>query len=432
MARQSQVESELLAMAARVFPGGVIARHRLPDERALVFSHGRGAHLWDMSGRAFIDYTCGGGALILGYDAPEIRLAAAVQMDKALAFISITAEEPIRYASDLLETVPVGGQLRFCNSGAEGTFFALRLARAFTGRDKILKFEGAYHGSHDYALWSYGSDLQPPYPEPAQETAGIPRSIADLVLVGPYNDSETFAAIARRHADEIACIIVEPAMRLIAPEPGFLQSIRALCTELGIVMVMDETVTGFRHALGGAQERYGVTPDLAVYGKSLGGGLPLAAVAGRADIMRLADTRLRGKDPQAVFFSGTTYGNPVACAAGRAMLRTLRQPGIYPPFHARCDRLKQGLAEVCRRLAVPGQVIGEGPMWHLIFAEQEITDFRSSLHEDRERLLAYHHGLLDAGIFVRPGGGHYFSLAHTDADVDRTVEASEAILKRIF
>jgi glutamate-1-semialdehyde 2,1-aminomutase len=432
MAARSHAENELLALAAQVFPGGVIARHRLPDERALVFSHGRGAHLWDMSGREYIDYTCGGGALILGYDAPEIRHAVAAQMEKAAAFISIAAEEPVRYAADLVATVPVGGQIRFCNSGAEGTFFAMRLARAFTGRDKILKFEGAYHGNHDYALWSYGSSEQPPFPTPARETAGIPRGIDDLILVGPYNDSETLAAIARRHSHEIASIIVEPAMRLIAPRPGFLQAIRALCTELGIVMVMDETVTGFRHALGGAQERYSVMPDLAVYGKSLGGGLPLAAVAGRAEIMRLADTRLRGRDAQAVFFSGTTYGNPVACAAGRAMLEVLRRPGMYLTFHARCDRLKRGLTEVCSRLAVPGQVIGEGPMWHLVFSEDEITDFRSSLHEDRERLIAFHHGLLDAGIFVRPGGGHYFTMAHTDADVDFTVEASEAILKRIF
>lgn len=428
---RSAHEHELLRLADTIFPGGVLARHRLDDDHAMVFAHGKGSHLFDASGREYIDYTCGGGPLILGYDHPEIAAAVQAAMGRASAFIAFVNESAILYAADLAAVIPGAEKIRFCTSGQEGTFFAFRLARAFTGREKILKFEGAYHGNHDYALWSYSAANPPPFPAPAQETAGIPAAIRDLVLVAPYNDITTTERIIRDAAGEIAAIIVEPVQRLAAPRPEFLQGLRALTRELGIVLVFDETVTGFRHALGGAQERYGVTADLAVFGKSLGGGLPLAAVTGRADILSLADPRLRGRDSRAVYFSGTCYGNPVTTASGRAMLTVLRRPDMYPPFHARCERLKTGLCEIVRCLDLPAQVYGEGPMWHLVFSTTPVVDHRSSLLGDRERLLAYHYGLIDNGIFVRPGGGHYFSMAHTDEDVARTLEISERVLRQV-
>ena len=424
-------QDELLRQAAESLPGGVLARHRLPDERALVFSHGRGAHLFDAAGREFIDFTCGGGALLLGYDHDGIRAAVKEQIDQASHFISVTNVPAVRYAAELKQVIPCADLVRYASGGAEATFMSLRLARAYTGREKIVKFEGAYHGNHDYAMWSYSAADPPPYPEPAPETNGIPRCIAETVLVAPYNDLATTERVLREAGDDtVAAVIVEPGQRLMGPRPGFLEGLRALADELGFVLIFDETVTGFRYALGGAQERFGVLPDLAVYGKSLGGGLPLAAVAGREDIMSLCDPRRAG-EPDAVYFSGTGFGNPVACAAGRAMLAALRRPGTYEPFFARVERLKEGLREIVRRRSVAGQVIGEGPMWHLVFAEEPIHDYRSSLKADRTRLLRLHHGLIDAGIFVRPGGGHYFSMAHTDRDVDTTLDAVDRILARM-
>lgn len=428
---RSGQEQSLLEKADRVFPGGVLGRHWIDDEHAVVFSHGRGAHLYDLSGREYIDYTCGGGALLLGYDHPEIAEAIRHQLTQASQFISILNVPAIEYASELLEVIPCGEQIRFANSGSEGTFYALRLARAFTGRDKILKFEGAYHGHHDYAMWSYSPKRPANFPEPVPDTAGMPKAIAQNVLIAPYNDVETMTRIVRQHSGDLAAIIVEPVQRLLSPLPGFLEGLRKLSRELGIVLIFDETVTGFRLACGGAQERYGVLPDLAVYSKTLGGGLPLAAIAGRRDIMRLCDPRRRGTDPQAVYQSGTLNGNPVTTAAGRAFLRAVRRPGVYAPFLARAESLKAGLREIIGRRGLKAQVVGEGPLWHLVFTDQRTWDYRTSLAGDRKRLMAFHHGLLEEGIFVRPGGGHYFSMMHTDTDVAATLVAAERVLDRI-
>jgi glutamate-1-semialdehyde 2,1-aminomutase len=421
-------QQALLERAAGCLPGGVLGRHRLPDNKSLVFARGRGAHLFDAAGREFIDFTCGGGALLLGYDHEDVVAAVKRQIEEASHFLSMANVPAIEYAADLVETIPCAELIRYTSSGAEATFMAMRLARAFTGREKIIKFEGAYHGHHDYSMWSYGPTEPVDYPRPIADTAGIPACIADTVLIAPYNDLETTARIAGEAREDLAAVIVEPIQRLIGPRPGFLEGLRALADDLGIVLIFDETVTGFRHALGGGQERFGIFPDLACYGKSLGGGLPLAAVAGRHDIMALCDPRVKDADPRAVYFSGTGFGNPVACAAGRAMLGILRQSGIYEPFFGRVERLKSSLREIIERRGIVAQVIGEGPVWHLVFSEQPIHDYRSALTADRDRLLKLHFGLIEAGIFVRPGGGHYFSMAHTDADVDATLEAVDTIL----
>ena len=394
----------------------------------MVFSHGRGAHLFDAAGREFIDFTCGGGALLLGYDHPEIIAAVKRQIDEASHFLSVSNVPAIEFAAALLEVIPCADLIRYTSSGAEATFMALRLARAFSRREKAIKFEGAYHGHHDYSMWSYSPSELVDYPRPVVGTAGVPGCIGDTLLIAPFNDLETTAEIVRGAANELAAIIVEPVQRLVGPRPGFLEGLRALADEVGAVLVFDETVTGFRHGLGGAQQRFGVLPDLACYGKSLGGGLPIAAVAGRRDIMELCDPRVKDSDPRAVYFSGTGFGNPVACAAGRAMLEVLKRPGVYEPFFARAERLKSGLREIVQRRGLAAQVIGEGPVWHLVFTDRTIYDYRSSLAADRDRLLEFHFALIDAGIFVRPGGGHYFSMAHTDVDVDTTLETVDRIL----
>ena len=422
-------QRDLIAAAQRIFPGGVLSRHKLDAAHQLVFVSGRGAHVTDAAGREFIDFTCAGGALLLGYDDPGVLAALDAQARRGIHFLSLLNDTAIGYGTELVEVLPIGGQIRFCCSGAEATFNAIRLARAYTGRNKILKFEGAYHGHHDYGMWSYNRFTGDAF-SPVPNSAGMAAGIAADMLTAPFNDAAAAEEVFRREKSEIAAIIAEPVQRMTAPRPGYLQRLRELASENGAVLIFDETVTGFRLALGGAQERFGVLPDLAVYGKSLGGGLPLAAVVGDPEIMALASVEAWQSDPRGVFFSGTLFGNPMACAAGRALLHALRSPDAYPPFLARAEALKTGLARILDKHGVDAHIVGEGPMWRLHFGDPgRIHDVRAT--SDKERQRAFDLGLLDSGIFVRPGGGHYFSMAHTDEDVETTLRTADRIAVRL-
>ena len=422
-------QHELIETAERIFPGGVLSRHKLDDAHRLVFVSGRGARVTDVAGREFIDFTCAGGAILLGYDHPGILAALDAQARRGVHFFSLLNETAIRYGAELVEVLPVGGLIRFCCSGAEGTFNAIRLARAHTGRTKILKFEGAYHGHHDYGMWSYNRFAADAF-SPIPNSGGMATGLAADILVAPYNDAAAAEDVFRHEKSAIAAVIAEPAQRMTAPAPGYLERLRELASEHGAVLIFDETVTGFRLALGGAQERFGVLPDLAVYGKSLGGGLPLAAVAGNPKIMGLASAEAWQNDPRGVFFSGTLFGNPMACAAGRAFLEALRRPNAYPPFMARAEAFKSELSQILKKRAIAGCVVGEGPMWRVYFGDpRRIHDVRAT--SDNERQRAFDLGLLDSGIFVRPGGGHYFSMAHTDEDVETTLRAADRIARRL-
>lgn len=422
-------QRDLIAAAERIFPGGVLSRHKLDAAHQLVFVSGRGAHVTDAAGREFIDFTCAGGTLLLGYDDPGVLAALDAQARRGIHFLSLLNDTAIGYGAELVEVLPVGGQIRFCCSGAEATFNAIRLARAYTGRNKILKFEGAYHGHHDYGMWSYNRFTGDAF-SPVPNSAGMAAGIAADMLIAPFNDAAAAAEVFRREKAEIAAIIAEPVQRMTAPRPGYLQRLRELASENGAVLIFDETVTGFRLALGGAQERFGVLPDLAVYGKSLGGGLPLAAVVGDPEILALASVEAWQSDSRGVFFSGTLFGNPMACAAGRALLHALRSPDAYPPFLARAEALKAGLARILDKHGVDAHIVGEGPMWRLHFGDPgRIHDVRAT--SDKERQRAFDLGLLDSGIFVRPGGGHYFSMAHTDEDVETTLRTADRIAARL-
>ncbi len=425
----SSDQRNLIETAARIFPGGVLSRHKLDDDRQLVFVSGRGAHVTDAAGREFLDFTCAGGAVLLGYDHPGVLAALDAQARRGVHFLGLLNDTAIRYGAELLDVLPIGGQIRFCCSGAEATFNAIRLARAYTGRDRVLKFEGAYHGHHDYGMWSYNRFAADAF-SPVPNSAGMAAGIADDILLAPYNDVAAAEDVFRREGPTIAAVIMEPVQRMTAPAPGYLDRVRDLASETGAVLIFDETVTGFRIALGGAQERFGVLPDLAVYGKSLGGGLPLAAVVGDPDIMALASVEAWQNDPRGVFFSGTLFGNPMACAAGRAFLDALRTPDAFPPFLARAEALKSGLAQILGKHGVDAHIVGEGPMWRLYFGDPDrIHDVRTISDKDRQR--AFDLGLLDSGIFVRPGGGHYFSMAHTDEDVEAVLRAADRIAARL-
>jgi glutamate-1-semialdehyde 2,1-aminomutase len=292
-----------------------------------------------------------------------------------------------------------------------------------------MKFEGGYHGSHDYALMSSTPKSPKAFPAAMPDSAGIPHVLEGEVLIAPYNDLATTEALLAVHADELAAVIVEPFQRLIAPREGFLQGLRRLTARYGIPLIFDEVVTGFRFAYGGAQAYYDVTPDLAALGKVLGGGFPLAAVCGRRDIMRAFDPRLEGT-ADFVAQVGTLNGNPVAAAAGLATLAVLREPGAYDRLFRTGHALKQGLTDLVARAGVPAQVIGEPPLFDIVFTDRPVHDYRASLAADAARLRAFNTECLRRGV-LKGTQKIYVSLAHTAADVERTLEVFKAALAAI-
>jgi glutamate-1-semialdehyde 2,1-aminomutase len=425
----TNLTNELLEQADTVFPGGVLGRHRYAEDSDHIPVSGTGAHLVDSNGRRFIDYSCGGGSLILGYSHPAIVSAVQRQAAEAMQFVSIRNEPAIRLGQRVAQMVSWVQKVRFTLSGAEAVMMALRLARAYTGRDRILKFDGAYHGNSDYSLWnrSTASGTETTLGDP--ESAGIPAAIRELVLIAPYNDITTTRQIVEKHWRSLAGIIVEPVQRSYAAHPEFLEGLRQLCDQFGVTLVFDEIVTGFRHALGGAAEVFGVTPDLGAFGKALGGGLPVAAVAGRADIMDHANPHRSGVNDGYTYVTSSQAGNPLAAAAGVATLDELRKPGVLDAMHERAEYLKQGLRELLeKRRGIEAQVVGFGPLWDLAFCGTPITDHRSAQLADKTLLMRFHQGLIRNGIMVRVGGRSYFSTAHDDTDVEKTLHAAESSL----
>ncbi len=422
---RSPEENRLLELAARRLPGGALGSARFPDELAFVVKRGRGSKVWDMSGREYIDYLLGSGPMILGHSHPAVVAAVRDQLENGTTYFMVN-EPIIMLADELCRAVPCAEQVRFTSTGTEATFFALRAARAWRKRDRVMKFEGGYHGSHDYALMSSSPRSPKAFPAATPDSAGIPHVIDAEVLIAPYNDLATVEALLAVHADSLAAVIVEPFQRLLAPQPGFLPGLRALTTRYRIPLIFDEVVTGFRFAYGGAQEYYGVIPDLAALGKIIGGGFPLAAVCGREEIMKAFDPRLDGT-PDFVAQVGTLNGNPVAAVAGLATLAELRKPGAYARLHQTGRTLRDGLADLARRSGLPAQVIGETTVFDIVFTDRPLTDYRAMLTADGALLKAFNAECLQRGI-VKGREKLYVSLAHTEQDVARTLETFEAAL----
>lgn len=426
--QQGATQQDIPARAGRVFPGGVMGTFTLPPDLDFIPVRGAGTRVWDLSGREYLDYVLGGGPMFIGHCHPEVVAAIQAQAAKGLQFYGGLNEPILALAEEITRAVPNGERIRFGTSGSEATFYALRLARAFTGRDKILKFEGGYHGHNDYAYQSVTPKHPPDFPQAVPETAGIPGVLRNQLLVAPFNDLERTADIIRRHRATLAAVIVEPVQRALRPQPGFLSGLREVTASAGVCLVFDEVVTGFRLAFGGAQEAYGVTADLTTYGKIIGGGLPLSAICGRAEILDLCDPARKGT-PGYVYQSGTLNGNPVAAAAGLATLRVLRSPEIYAQTNRRARRLREGLQAIAGRLGIEALAIGEGPLWNLLFTAKEPTCYRDLLLGDAARQRQFHLELIRRGVWVIPGNRSYFSTVHTDEDVERTLEASEDALK---
>jgi glutamate-1-semialdehyde 2,1-aminomutase len=335
-------------------------------------------------------------------------------------------EPAIRLADRLVRVVPCGEELHYTGSGTEATFFALRIARAYTKRSKILKFEGAWHGMHDYALWGTVPTEPSDYPRARVDSAGIPASIGDEVLVAPFNETEPAVALIERHADELAAVIVEPLQRVLVPQPGFLTAIREVTRRHGIVLIFDEIVTGFRIAWGGAQERYDVVPDVATYGKAMAGGFPMACLIGKAEVMGMLDGR-RLPRRELSWASGTLNGNPISASAGLAALDVLSQPGTYDHLHHVGGRLRSGLEEIGRRRGVPLRALGEDAVFGVRFLDNPSPKTWIDL-QAHDRALGLRWGVecLKRGLLVNPNEKFYLSIAHTDADVDRTLEICDA------
>jgi glutamate-1-semialdehyde 2,1-aminomutase len=421
-------QRELLHKAERLIPGGCLGMMALPADLRMVMVRGQGSKVYDAAGKEYLDYMLGSGPLLLGHCRPEV--VEAVRREAALGSTYFALNGPaVRLAETVVGAAPCGEALRFQTTGSEATFAAVRLARAGTGRDKVLKFEGGWHGGHDLGQLSGAPAEPPPFPEAAPDCDGVPPSARHDVLIAPFNDLETTATIIERHHRDLAGVIVEPLQRALVPAPGFLQGLRAITRRLGIVLVFDEIVTGFRLAWGGAQERYGVVPDLACYGKVIGGGYPVSAVVGKRDLLQSADPRQKGRG-RYCFLSGTLTGHPVACAAGLATLQVLRQPGVYERLHALGRRLADGLRQAGAEAGLPLRVLGDGPVLQVLFTEDgPLRNHRDLLPADRQKAISFGHELIRRGVYCTPGGKLYLSLAHTDLDVDRTLEIAAAALR---
>ncbi len=418
---------KLFERAREVIPGGVnspVRAFKAVGGDPLFFARGRGALLYDVDGNEYIDYVCSWGPLILGH-AHEAIVREVQEAAKDGTSFGAPNPHEVELARLVVEAVPGIEKVRMVNSGTEATLSALRLARAFTGREVIVKMEGCYHGHVDALLVKAGSGLAT---LGLPGTPGIPARVVEQTVVLPYNDLDAFARLVSERGGEIACVIVEPVaanMGVVPPRPGYLEGLREITARHGIVLIFDEVITGFRLALGGAQERYRVTPDLTTLGKIIGGGLPVGAYGGREEIMN------RVAPEGDVYQAGTLAGNPLAMRAGIAMLRHLRQPGVYERLEALSERLARGLSAAAGEGGLPARAARVGSLLTLFFTSREPIDWESVSTADTKRYAAFFRRMLERGVYLAPSQFEalFVSLAHTEDQIDRTVATARDILK---
>jgi glutamate-1-semialdehyde 2,1-aminomutase len=416
----------LFIRAQKVLPGGVdspVRAYRSVGGTPPFIARADGAHVFDADGNRYIDYVGSWGPMILGHNPPEVREALAAALGSGTSFGAPTELE-VRLAEAVVAAVPSIEMVRFVSSGTEATMSALRLARGYTGRDLILKFEGCYHGHADSLLVKAGSGAAT---LGVPDSAGIPADVARNTLTCPYNDLEAVAAHAAAHGERIAAIIVEPVagnMGLVLPRPGFLEGLRAVCDARGIVLIFDEVMTGFRVAYGGYQSICGVTPDLTTLGKVIGGGLPVGAFGGRRAIME----RVAPLGP--VYQAGTLSGNPLAMTAGLATLTALSAPGVYERLEVLAKRLSEGLAAAAQKAGVPVTLARQGSMGCMYFHPGPVANYAGAARSDLAAFGRWFHGMLARGVYLAPSQfeAGFVSLAHTEAHIDATVAAAAEVL----
>jgi glutamate-1-semialdehyde 2,1-aminomutase len=425
-------QATLLADAGKYLAGGGLGLFQLPPDLNLVIERGSGSRVWSVAGKEYLDYHLSSGPALLGHAHPAVVAAVAAQLGKGTAFYFLTAPE-VALAKRLVEAIPCGEVVHYTGSGTEATFYSLRIARAFTKRNKLLKFEGSWHGMHDYSLWGTVPSAPSDYPRAKPDSVGVPLETGESVLVTPFNDTARAIETIERNAADLAAVIVEPLQRVLLPEPGFLQALREVTKKHGIVLVFDEIVTGFRIAWGGAQERYGVVPDLACYGKAISGGFPLAAVVGSEEVMSVLDGRKRPRT-EVVWATHTLARNPVGTTAGLAALDVLAQAGTYDRLHRTGSRLRAGIVAAGERHGFAVQTPGEDAVFGVRFtARRPLRTWMDLTTADKALGLRWALEMIRRGILVNPNEKIYISIAHSDADVERTLAAADeafAAMKR--
>ncbi|MEM7303368.1 MAG: aminotransferase class III-fold pyridoxal phosphate-dependent enzyme [Pseudomonadota bacterium] len=386
----------------------------------IIIARGKGSHVWDEDGREYVDLLIGSGPMLIGHDHEEVLDAVREQLDKGLTFFANNAAG-IELAEQVRDSVRCGEKVRYVTSGGEADMYAIRAARAFTGRSKILKFEGGYHGMSAEAQMSLAPEKLVNFPQAVPDSAGIPQGVRDEMLIAAFNDIEMVRSLLAEHGEEVAAIIVEPLQRVIPPAPGFLAALREECDKHGVVLIFDEIVTGYRFAYGGAQEYYDVTPDLCTLGKIVGGGFPLAAITGRADIMDHFDKAKVGAEGFLMQL-GTLAGNPVAAVAGMKTMEILRRPGQYDKLRANGQAIWDALTDNLTKHGHAHRIVGEPYLFDVVFTEQPVNDYRSYIKGDMAKNARFNDMLREKGIFKAPGKV-YPSLALTEADLNQISEA---------
>ncbi len=433
-----QRSAALFERALRSIPAGVNSTARAQfsgwEPHPIFADHGDGAHLVDVDGNEYVDYLLGLGPMLLGHRPPEVTDAVVERICNVGTVFALPTALEADLADAIVAAVPSVEQVRLVNSGTEAVLYALRLARAYTGRPKVIRFEGHYHGFNDTIYWSKHPDPleagDARHPLPVPQGPGVPDELRETLVIAPWNDLSVVEEVLESHRGEIAALITEPVMcntGCILPEPGYLEGLRSLTERHGVVLIFDEVITGFRLALGGAQERYGVTPDLTVLAKGLGGGFPVAAIGGRREIMELVADGT-------VSIAGTYSANSIAVAAAHASLEWLADPTRYELLEQRAHRLREGLEQARRDAGVAGSVVGVGGVLQIWFADAPIRSYRDAIEHARPaHFRVFFEEMLDRGVLFHPNHleNLFVSFAHTDDDIDRTIEAAREALRAV-
>ena len=418
---------ELFQRAKQLIPGGVnspVRAFKSVGGEPFFTARADGAYLWDVEGKRYIDYVGSWGPMIVGHNHPKVREAVERAIKDGLSFGTPCPAE-VTMAETITRLVPSVDMVRMVNSGTEATMSAIRLARGATGRSKIVKFEGCYHGHGDSFLVKAGSGA---LTLGVPTSPGVPKAAADLTLTLAYNDLDAAKALFEAHGHDIAGLIIEPVagnMNCIPPKDGYLQGLRELCTRHGALLIFDEVMTGFRVALGGAQAHYGITPDLTTFGKIIGGGMPVGAYGGRRDLME----QMAPAGP--IYQAGTLSGNPVAMAAGLAMLELIQEPGFYDKLAARTRLLTDGLQAVADGEGVPFSTHRVGAMFGLFFTREKVESYAQATAADTAAFNRFFHGMLERGVYLAPSAfeAGFLSSAHSDDDIAATLEAARQALR---
>jgi glutamate-1-semialdehyde 2,1-aminomutase len=419
---------ELFQRALTLLPGGVnspVRAFKSVGGEPFFTDHAEGAYLWDVEGKRYIDYVGSWGPMIAGHNHPKVRTAVEQAARAGLSFGTPCPAE-VTMAETITRLVPSMQMLRMVNSGTEATMSAIRVARGFTGRDTIVKFEGCYHGHGDAFLVKAGSGA---LTLGVPTSPGVPKGLADLTLTLPYNDLDAARALFAQVGDRVAGLIIEPVagnMNCIPPRAGYLHGLRELCTRHGALLIFDEVMTGFRVALGGAQQLYGITPDLSTFGKVIGGGMPVGAYGGRRDIME----RVAPSGP--IYQAGTLSGNPVAMAAGLAMLEVIQAPGFYAELERKTHLLADGLRAVATDAGMPFSTNAVCGMFGLFFTSEKVETYTQATACDVPAFNRFFHAMLERGVYLAPSAfeAGFMSVAHSEQDIADTLQAAREAFRR--